>query len=181
MNDLDCHVDYRPRLRYSSYQLSLKGITLTDHYQQDSQYPILAQPRNVMASCHKMPAAISFKAVINPSLSFPLPFSLSSIPLPLSLPPITLSFLPPFVPLSPFTLHVFSLSLYLPVCLSSTIHPCLFLPNIQSLFPPAVPFLRISLFIHLVFLEEAFPAPLSFFRCSSPKKRVAFGHSIPFR
>ena len=88
VNGLECNVDYRPRLRYSSYQLSLNGVTLTDHYQQDSRYPILAQPRNIMVGEHKVsihctpcssyfPLYVSVTLCLSPSLSFSISLSLS--------------------------------------------------------------------------------------------------------
>lgn len=51
-SDLHCHVDYRPRLRYSSYELSLGSIHVCDHLleEEDSPFHVLVKPKETIVS-----------------------------------------------------------------------------------------------------------------------------------
>ena len=66
LSSLASKVDYRPRLKYSSVEVLLKGLSVTDHYHYDTHYPTLVQPNNVRAC----------RAIFYNSLSLSLPLSL---------------------------------------------------------------------------------------------------------
>ncbi len=44
-SSLCCAADVRPRLRFVSFDLSLGSVTVEDHVDQDSKFPILVQPK----------------------------------------------------------------------------------------------------------------------------------------
>jgi len=46
-SSLCCSIDLRPRLRYATLDLSLGGLSVRDHTDPDSLFPMLVQPKGV--------------------------------------------------------------------------------------------------------------------------------------
>ena len=53
-SSLCCAADVRPRLRYVSFDLSLGSLTVEDHVDQDSKFPILVQPKRIRISGNEL-------------------------------------------------------------------------------------------------------------------------------
>ena len=70
LSHLSCHIDYRPRLRYSCYEIQLGGITVSDHYQEDSIFQTLVKPKDKKV-CPSISPTYSplIQSSISPSIS----------------------------------------------------------------------------------------------------------------
>jgi vacuolar protein sorting-associated protein 13D len=76
LTGLSCHVDYRPRLKYSSLEVLLGGVTVYDHYQDDAVFSNLVKPKcfNSDMSLSSLQRSIKFTRTSSSNEVFKLQF-----------------------------------------------------------------------------------------------------------